>query len=321
MFMPLCACYHLGPSKLVKDTTGYSQALGDSQNQQTLLNIVRLRYDDTPSFVQTTQIISSYQLQQSITAGGEAFPGAPTTASNLVGLEGSALFQQSPTFTLQPVVGQQFADSFIRPIASTELLPLVEGGIPIDMLFRLSVQSINDLQNGLALGGPESQGSPAFFLLVHDLRVLQMAGLLVIGLHNGFDTPSVKAVGSGSVYLEIRATADPNLTATTNEVRHLLGMGRDSSSARLVSGSEPSAPGEVAILTRPMLGVLNQIAVQVEVPAADIASGETASSVDDIGFEHRPIVVVHSGAQAPARCFCRNPISSKLVLDIGHRPR
>jgi len=47
--LPFCGCFHLGPDRLEQDEIGYSQALGDSQNQQTLLNAVRLRYTSTPS--------------------------------------------------------------------------------------------------------------------------------------------------------------------------------------------------------------------------------------------------------------------------------
>jgi hypothetical protein len=43
VYLPLCGCLHLGPNRLDQDAVGYSQAMGDSQNQQTLLNVMRLR--------------------------------------------------------------------------------------------------------------------------------------------------------------------------------------------------------------------------------------------------------------------------------------
>ncbi len=301
--LPLCGCFHLGPDRLEQDEIGYSQALGDSQNQQTLLNVVRLRYADTVSFLQTTQIISSYQLQQSVEGGLQTFPGASTNAGNYLTAGASAQFQQSPTFTLQPIIGEPFADSFIRPLSPAELIPLIESGIPVDVLFRLGVQSVNDLQNARALGGPGNQGSPLFFLLLHDLRVLQIAGLLDAAQRNGTTGTTQKAKPEEGVYMEIGPTTDPNLAPIAAQARALLGMAPDALGAEVVYGVGKGAGGQISILTRPMLSILSQLAIQVDVPAADIADGETTPSVGNIGIEHRPVVVVHSGRKAPQDAF------------------
>lgn len=301
--LPLCGCFHLGPDRLEQDEIGYSQALGDSQNQQTLLNVVRIRFADTPSFLQTTQIISSYQLQQSIMGGLQTFPGASTDAGNYLSAGASAQFQQSPTFTLQPIIGEQFADSFIWPFSPAELLTLLEGGIPVDVLFRLGVQSVNNLQNARALGGNASQGSPLFFLLLHDLRILQIAGLLDASQRSGQSKSIQQTKPADEVYLEIGATTNPDLAATASQVRQLLGLKPDASGASVVYGVGTRTGGQVAMLTRPMLSILSQLAIQIAVPAADIADGETTPSIGSIGVEHRPVVVVHSGEKAPRDAF------------------
>lgn len=69
--LPLAGCLGLGPTKLSEDQIGYSRTLTTAQNRSTLLNIVRLRYGDTPTFLDATQIISGYQLQKSVTGGFE----------------------------------------------------------------------------------------------------------------------------------------------------------------------------------------------------------------------------------------------------------
>ncbi len=301
--LPLCGCFHLGPNRLEQDEIGYSQALGDAENQQTLLNVVRLRYADTPSFLQTTQIISSYQLQQSVTGGLESFPGAATDAGNYLTAGASAQYQQSPTFTLQPISGEQFAESFIRPLSPAELMPLVESGVPVDVLFRLAVQSINNLQNARALGGSGGQGSPLFFLLLHDLRILQIAGLLDAGQREPENATARKAKPGEDSFLEIGATADPDLAATAAQTRGLLGMQPQASGAAVAYGAGTPGGDQILMLTRPMLSILNQLAIQVDVPAADIADGQTTMSVGNIGIEHRPVVVVHSASKAPPDAF------------------
>jgi len=299
--LPLCGCFHLGAERLDQDEIGYSQALDDADKRLTLLNIVRVRYADMPDFLETTQVISGYQLQQSVTGGFELFPAAH--GNTYLSGGGTAQFQESPTFTFQPVDGEQFAESFIRPLAPAELLPLILSGMPIDVLFRLGVQSANGLQNTLALAQSGSAGSPDFFLLLHDLRVLQIAGLLDIRLENREDQPEQKGKEQGAVYLAFAPTTDPALSATAAEAERLLGMRPGEGEVQVIYGGGVGAPGQITILTRSMLGVLEQLAVQIDVPAADVASGETIASVGDVGIERRPIVIVHSSDKEPRDAF------------------
>ena len=159
----LCGCFSLGTTRLYEDQLGYSRALGDAENSDTLLNVVRLRYADTPIFLQATQVISGYQLQRNLTGGFEAFPAA--NPSTFLNGSASTQLQQSPTFTFQPLSGAQFAQSFIRPLSPADLLPLASS-VPIDVLFRLGVQAINGISNAVALTQTGAGGSSDFFLLL-----------------------------------------------------------------------------------------------------------------------------------------------------------
>ncbi|MBE7212582.1 MAG: hypothetical protein INR65_16305, partial [Gluconacetobacter diazotrophicus] len=110
-------------------------------------------------------MISAYQRQRSVSGGLELFPdAAPSTY--LTGT-GSYQVQESPTFTFQPVTGEQFAQSFLRPLSPEELLSLAASGMPIDVLFRLGVQAVNRLHNDRALQGNEYGASLGFFQLIH----------------------------------------------------------------------------------------------------------------------------------------------------------
>ena len=52
-----------------------------------------------------------------------------------------------------------------------------------------------------------------------------------------------------------------------------------------------------------MLGVLAQLSLQIDVPRDDVARHLTIPTVGNIGPEQRPVVIIHSGAAAPADVF------------------
>jgi hypothetical protein len=97
----LCGCQHYGPRSVVTDRIPYNEAVAASWKEQTLLNVVKLRYMDTPFFVDVPQITSGYTLQGLASAtGGINSPVSPlaTFAQQLTGtLNLQASYQDRPT--------------------------------------------------------------------------------------------------------------------------------------------------------------------------------------------------------------------------------
>src|SRR6476660_8784655 len=68
--LAVTGCTHLGPKTVTVDRFDYSAAIADSWKQQTLLNIVKLRYMDMPVFMDVASVVSGYSLQTGVSVTG-----------------------------------------------------------------------------------------------------------------------------------------------------------------------------------------------------------------------------------------------------------
>src|SRR4051812_3373071 len=65
-------CGTVGPPAVGHQPLDYGNAIGSSWKEQTLLNIVKLRYADLPVFLEPTQVIAGYQFQSNLAANVNA---------------------------------------------------------------------------------------------------------------------------------------------------------------------------------------------------------------------------------------------------------
>ncbi|CAM2195942.1 conserved protein of unknown function [Paraburkholderia kururiensis] len=281
-------CSWFGPHLLRADQVDYERALGDAKKREMLATIVGLRYGDSPSFVAVSQIIASYTFSASAGVTGEVGSGAAYPDYGQA--NGNVSWSNHPTFTFVPTTGEALAAGYIRPLPPELVLPLAQSGVPVDLLLRLSVQSIGTLQNAAPLGGPVGDGSPGFFELLQALRRLQLAGELTVRYQ--------EANHAGHISLTLGATSNEAPTTTNRDiarVRALLRLSPKVNEYEIVYGSRTADGTRIAMVTRSVMGILSNLGAQVDVPAADVQRGATTPTVRLVGGETRPTVVVHVG--------------------------
>ncbi|CAB3792622.1 hypothetical protein LMG28688_03563 [Paraburkholderia caffeinitolerans] len=289
-------CAWFGPHLLRTDQVDYERALGDAKKREMLATVVGLRFGDSPSFVAVSQIIASYTFEAS--AGVLAEGGSSAAGTSFGQASAGASYSNHPTFTFVPTTGEALATGYIRPLPTELLLPLADSGVPIDLLLRLSVQSIGGLQNAAPLGGPESDGNPGFFALLRALRRLQLAGQLTVNYKQAApDHPARVTMTLGS------DDAPPGTATDLAEVRRLLRLSPAVREYAVVYGPASGNGRAINMVTRSVMGILTNLGAQISVPEDDVKRGATVPTVHLVGGETRPTIVVHVDKKPPPDAY------------------
>ena len=112
----LGGCGGLGPWTIPRDRFDYSSALSESWKYQTLLNIVKLRYMDTPIFIDVAQVVSGYQLMAQVNANGTIATSTGLFGGDALTMGAAGQYTDRPTITYNPLTGDQYIRGLMTPL-------------------------------------------------------------------------------------------------------------------------------------------------------------------------------------------------------------
>jgi hypothetical protein len=294
----LTGCHHLGPRTVAVDRFDYGDAIADSWKQQTLLNIVKLRYMDLPVFLDVASVVSGYSIQTSVSVNG-TLSSQKAVQGDFASLGGQAVYTDRPTITYVPMTGDKFLRSLVTPIDPKNIFSLLQSGYAADFILGMTVESLNGVQNRSTAGGSVRGADAAFTRVLNLLREVQAAGAF------GMRIEEDKAKGSSGVVFFRREDVSPDITEKAAEIRRLLKLAPESRKFTLTYSPVRGAEDELAVTSRSMLQIMQAFASYVDAPEAHLKDQSAWPSLEGAPAAQTPqqSVRIHSGRDKPANAF------------------
>ena len=286
----LTACSSIGPTTVVRDRVDYASSIANSWKEQTLLNIVKLRYADMPIFLEVAQVIAGYQLQSTI---GGSFTGGnfnaaligPFTTSGTATASGT--YTDRPTIVYSPLTGVDFLKRLMTPIPPSSVMFLLQAGYAAQRIMPIMLDSVNGLSNGS--NRMQRAADSRFTELVKVVSEAQRADTIEIRI----ERPKQGAESSVVIFPPRK---EPAAVARRVEITKLLGLRPDLHEVRIEYGAFSGRNDEIDMKTRSMLEIMLEFAAAVQIPEADVADGKAApgavSSKPQVALSGPPLRVL-----------------------------
>lgn len=260
----LVGCAGMGPKTLEQDRSNYNIAIQSTNDEQLLLNLVRLKYRDTPFFLEVSNVATQFTFTSSADASA-TFPEGP--AFNVFGLGAGVARTERPTISYSPLQGEEFIQRFLSPVSLKTISLLFHSGWSVDRIFRVCFQHINKIKNAPNASGPTPALAPEYEKFAHLsklFRTLQTRGELEMeyGIHDGIP----------ALILNISKQA---LNGNeSQELLRLLGLAPNATQMIFSAQLTDSKPGLVKVETRSFLGAMFYLSQSVEIPLKDREMGK-----------------------------------------------
>jgi hypothetical protein len=297
----LPGCGGIGPRTVTHDRFDYTETLSASWKQQMLVNMVKLRYGDTPVFLDVASVINQYSLETQVDLR-LTWVDPVVSVGDSQSTGAAARYIDRPTITYTPISGERFARNLMRPIPPPAVLSLIQAGYPIDLVLRTCVHSVNGIRNRFGGAARARPADPEFYPLLQRLRKMQDSGALGLRVQ--------KTNEMEGVVMTFRGKVDPALEADVAFVRKTLGLDPDAQEFQVAYGSIASSDREIAILSRSILEILVDIASNIEVPDQHVREQRVSPTMPpDMtdGTAVAPLIRIRSSPGRPPDAFAVVP--------------
>ena len=294
----LAGCTHLGPKSVTIDRSDYSTAIADSWKQQTLLNIVKLRYMDLPVFVDVASVVAGYSLQTGVNING-TISSEKAVQGNYFAAGGQAVYTDRPTVTYVPLTGEKFLRGLVTPIDPKNIFFMLQAGYAADFILGLTVESLNGVRNRSVVAGTLREADPEFVRLLQLMREVQAAGAV------GMRVEEDKSKGETAVLFFRRDDVAADIVEKTAEIRRLLKLPADQQRFVLTYSPVRGTKDELAVNSRSMLQIMAAFSSYLDAPEEHLKRQCVLPGFESVAPQspEGKVVRIHSGKAKPADVF------------------
>ncbi|NJO17192.1 MAG: hypothetical protein HC877_16050 [Thioploca sp.] len=270
----LTGCSVVGPRAVSKSSVDYNLVLSKVNNEQLLLNLVRLRYRDTPFFMETASLSTGFSFD---TALGATLQLNPSKLESYTLSGPNLTYGEKPTITYTPLQGDKFIKEMLSPMNLNVLMLLYHSGWSIERLLRVTIQRLNESMNAPTASGPTPDITPeykSFQEIAKLFRHLQKKRAITLAQNEEgnkvFVTISPTQHNSSEVQAFLQA-----LNLDTSRLQFALVPSLDN----MISDNNQT----ISIHPRSMLASMYYLSQAVEVPQRDQAAGRVTVTRDESG--------------------------------------
>lgn len=272
LLLLLIGCANLGPTTLKSERSNYNLAVQKTNDEQLLLNLVRLKYRDTPFFMEVSSVASQFTLSTSANASATLQEGV----KGLFGLGGSVGMTEKPTVTYSPLQGDQFIQRVLSPLPLQTVALLFHSGWSIERIFRLCFQRMNHLKNAPGASGPTPGLAPQFTEFASAakfLRALQVQDALNLSYYEVNGMPQlVLHINEEDKNKEAAKQFAQALNVEPGKTRYVLAF-----------SPLPNETNQIRVVSRSLLGIMFYLSQAVEVPNEDVEKGKVTQTKTTAG--------------------------------------
>ena len=314
IFMVLMTgCASIGPKILTSDRYNYNIAMEYTARQELLLNMVRMRYNETPMVLSVGNISASAKLDRGAgIQGNYLFPPIPKLGAQNghggLGGGGTINYTDNPIISYTPLQSKDYTTQFLSALTMSDLALLLQSSWSLPRIFRVTLQSAGNTYNAPSAARSTSSHLPEyqnFIDFTYVLRRLQIANLLDFTFEK-----------NGKADELVVSLTNKDIRLTPKEKRILQTAGADFYQGKMIFSTVPG-PHRVYVVPRSLLGILNYLSKGVEIPPEDAKSKviDQTYSRDGRLFDWQKVV------RGMMKIYYSNELPKDISVAIPYRGR
>ena len=267
----LAGCSTIAGNVLHDSRDRFNETAQLTNAEQLLRNLVRLRYAESPYFLEISSVSTSATMAGSLGIFGNTSPALPGLAPNIL-INPTVSYSQTPSFVFQPLTGEKFGRQLLRPVELRTIALLRTAGWDLRDILLVLVDSINGVANAPAatqfapLAVPENA---EFRRVVEIIDRLEDSGLIQLGLEANATAPDPR----GDIVLSVQIEKSASGSEDVQELTRRLALDPKNLTYRLAAAATGGGGQTIVVKPRSVLAAMRYLSKGIVVPEADRRDG------------------------------------------------